>query len=101
MGGMSGIIAGNTKREVRQLAREWYQKAFAKEEMYPRLDITDFPDKKVLLQQGCEELVLVGNLDNAVICIKLMEDLKEIFFYQWLKPEAKTKKFGCVVSAHC
>lgn len=94
---MSSIIAGNTKQEVKKLARQWYQKAFDKEAMYPRLDI----NHNDYLKHGYEALRLIGDLDDAIIIIKPMEDLKAIFFYQWLKPEAKTKKFGCVVSAHC
>lgn len=100
MGGSSGIITADTKAEVRKLAKEWYQLGFTKWGMYPRIDVTDFPNKKDFLKEGCEEIHLIGNLEKAVICIKLMEEFKDSFYYKHLKPEAKDKKFGCIVSTH-
>jgi hypothetical protein len=99
MGGMSCILTGDTKKEVREKAKRWYQKVFDQWEMYPRLDVTN-SKKKDFLKKGFEELVLVGDIDNPLIFIQPMKKLVGVFFYKWLKPDDQAKKFGCVVSVH-
>lgn len=101
MGGSSGIIAADTKVELKRLAIQWYQRAFDTNGMFPRVDVTDFKDRKEIKKEGCESILLAGNIESAIICIKPMEEFnKDSHLYKWLKPELRDKKFGCIVSAH-
>lgn len=98
MGGSSAIITADTKAEVILLAREWYLKLNTAWAMFPRIDVTDFPNKQSFLSEGCEEVYLTG-IVNAVICVKPMEEFKESFYYKHLKSEQRDKNFGAFVSA--
>ncbi len=100
MGGSSGIIAADSKAELRKLVRKWYKKGYDTWGMFPRIDVTDFKNSEDYKKEGCERIHLEGNMEDAIICIKPMAEFKGSFRYKHLKQEFRDKKFGCVVSVH-
>lgn len=100
MGGVTGIATGNTKVEVREAARNWYNRSISGEyEMYPRFISSDLSDKSDIEKAGCEVVSLVNNCDS-VLCIKLLDKFKDTVYYKMLDEKEKHKKFGCIVSVH-
>ena len=99
MGGISSVIVGNTKRDVKVNARKFFNEVFRKEEMYPRVDTEDFPKDYDFEANGFTKVYLDPKLVTAVIKIFLTEE-KDILGYVRLTNEHKQSKFCAWVSVH-
>lgn len=100
MGGSSGILTADTKEELRELVKKWYKKGYETWGFFPRIDVTDFKNSEDYKKEECERIHLEGNMEDTVICIKLVDEFKGSFYYKHLKQEYRDKKFACIVSTH-
>lgn len=99
MGGISSVIVGNTKAEVMRNARKFYDTTFRQEEMYPRVDTSDFPSRYDYKANGFTKILIDGIVGTAVIKIQLTTEL-ETLGYVRLSDEHKKFKYCAWVSVH-
>ena len=108
MGGASGVIAGDTRKEVIEKAKEWYRDAL-EAGLFPRRYI--YEPNKVIEFQHCEreDCPVCGGMSmKAYLTIADIEDRPEDaeselpfgIFSDSLNEEEKSKRFLCFVSAH-